>query len=807
MDISSTVTINSVQVKVEHGLNITEIIEEKLDSGGMTLPVSTKKESYEPLSDVSIILQQTIDSILTTKTFKMVVDSDQPRNLGASPYTLHKVNLIEETKKLEKYRIGNLSIQQLRNTAGTITVLDTVFKVLNKLTYYEGVIITLSANAVTILSAGNTRMPQRTYKGLNVREILNDVFLVKNGIPRLKDGVLDIDLMNKKGNLITIPHTFLYNSKRDSSEYLSKFRSTLLNSANNKDLDAGSFWYPSTTTYAVPRAPLGGQGKFTESTAIIQLAEDMPLNDFTKFYVLVPTQTLGVLLLDATDYLVPKTDYDLLPRGSHIESTLVTEKAQANSLWFELNGHEIGGLGETSGLLNNVPATDQIYKTLLHVNGYSWTSEFKSGIIREFKVRLFSSPLKDIEIEIVRSKIKYNTKEATKLINQRSSSVEIETMGDYLYSVANRTGNPEIIQGVIIKDLRNMIEVGDYLATGEIVMNVDTVVYNGFLLQRPYLLDEFNRLHQMTQIANMKREYNIDPNCPTNNVAREFLEFSFTNKTNTGTRLTDLGKKIFLNSLDYETTYDRPINNFFYYNANVNPDVITHIGGNVLGVGYGNSMVFTFGFNSANIAGYQLVSYFNGISTVYKNKAIKYTEDDGSVFDAKIILSDDMPNNTFSEAEYPYVTAPLSINEIINMPQHLLRKNSGEIMKDAVSLHVVSDIDVTDRSNYFIIGDALIKDNNLVKALGSGKNIGIYLTSETYGEFDKYAVKGTLSGIPYILNKTDGKITLGSHPGQSWAIGDDDGNLYLASNVAIIPNTNKEIFLNTLEFRTGLDDL
>ncbi|RLI51987.1 hypothetical protein DRO61_00865, partial [Candidatus Bathyarchaeota archaeon] len=434
MAITHVIKINDNEVKAEHGLLISEILEETLDSGNMKLPLSSKMESYEPLTSVEIVLQQTIDEVTTVVTYDLLVDSDQPRNLGASPYTLHNVNMIELTKKLEKYKVGNISVQQLRNTIGTITVLETVQKVLDKIEYYEDVTITLSANATSVLTTGKTRMPQRSYKGLNAREILNDIFLVKDSIPRLLDGnILDIDEMNKKGNLITIPNTFLYNSRRDSSEYVSKFRSTLLNAANNKDVGAGSFWYPSAQTFATPRAPKIGRGKFTESTAIIQLAEDMPINDYTKFFVLVPTQTLGDLLLDATDYLVQKTDYDLLPIGSLIESVLVTQIAQANTFWYELNGDEIGGLGETSGLLNNVPATDQLYKTLLAVHGHSFASEFKSGVIRQFKCRLFSSPLKDIEIETVRSKIKYNTKEATKIINQRSSSVEIETMGDYLY--------------------------------------------------------------------------------------------------------------------------------------------------------------------------------------------------------------------------------------------------------------------------------------------------------------------------------------------------------------------------------------
>ena len=194
-------------VKVD-SLSYTLKLDESLDSGVLTIPRSARRDKFNRFSRVEISINDgdtTKDTTWLIYTTKVEIDSK-----GSEKTYNHTIGLIEPTKWLEKFVVGTLTFTQpISGTQKTLY--DYVERVRQLVPFVsrDKVSSTRLFKLDTNFANGikETIAPQIYLDKKNLRETLIELFKVVNAIPRLyydNGWVLTGDYINQKQMPITI---------------------------------------------------------------------------------------------------------------------------------------------------------------------------------------------------------------------------------------------------------------------------------------------------------------------------------------------------------------------------------------------------------------------------------------------------------------------------------------------------------------------------------------------------------------------------------------------------------------------------
>lgn len=228
--------------------------------------------------------------------------------------------------------------------------------------------------------------------------------------------------------------------------------------------------------------------------------------------------------------------------------------------------------------------------------------------------------------------------------------------------------------------------------------------------------------------------------------------------------------------------------------------------------GIKDGLSFSFGFDSNLIAGDGLKTVITGNSQTYYNEAVRYTDLDGRFTKFWFALGQQGLSDLSAEglALYPLLKismlpetnitcGPVMFNNVLN--DYLVwNKDSRQNAKLSYQISILPE-----EHNLYVFGQSFFSNNYLVKNRGDGtpKVLYIYDDEENY-EFLKYGIfddlkikKGYNEDKKVRQLATGNRITLDYYEarlrirfsqeimdlkGTHWAIGDQEGNLYVASN-------------------------
>lgn len=402
-------------------------------------------------------------------------------------------------------------------------------------------------------------------------------------------------------------------------------------------------------------------------------------------------------------------------------------------------------------------------------------------------------------------------KNSESLVDQYSGAIDLNKMGSNMIGLSLKLGEPTMNVSYQINKWADRIKQGEiYKYNNEIwIANVCaiTILPNGMLQEKVSFVKNFNELSLRTKLYREKRLSNVSKEL-TAKSEDNIIDYVYFDTSETDLTYSELGVTPNQIALKYETvikgligTFDRmsssPIEVPKIDFAMFKSDAMTnYVYVPVIKYGAGNSLCFEFGMNHSISAGNKTTektgTWFAPSTTKFFTEAIKYTDDNG-FFDKADIYFTSTENNP-PDQNYPeslthgtYYGA-LKQYEVYKQPNEIFALNY-EVAFMPVSL--TKDFVYPS----FLNNNALIDPLNIFIQ----KQFHIYYdAADTPEEERKYSqldrkvlngsVKRTLSydsyeiGTGANLGRVTITFTTDAPDCESWAIADEDGNLYFASN-------------------------
>lgn len=788
------IKINDVVVLAEQGFSYNTITSLKYDSGFVNLPLSSRKKPYEPDDIVEILSDDTLIR-------RLVVMSDKSTSEGSSGFFRHELTIVEETIILERIFPEN---RVIRNQSGqpVITGLDAWDTIVKFITDYN---ITLDTGLDTALDA--ISIPDVTLNGNTFKEFVNELFNEIDGVPRIvsKSGnniVLGIDYYTQRNDQINTD-TLSSESLRSFEDYFSGYKGLVSNASVGESIITGGFWYPSPVGSVKVRA---ADIIFDDETAILKLPPDkLTIKMVQQLLIDVPTLTLGFLDIDITPYTIEKTIWDTLILGSTNVITLATQEAQANTLYWQINGTTIENMSEDYGILTGVGGGDisinNVVRRWMVDNGID-LSEFMGQDTEDYNYRTFYDAIFDTELYIDASNVKDITRKSLGYYNQKSSFSDLLNLSTSMFNAINRVGHVAE-QGVeIITSFEDAFKLGDYelssgLTQDKVIYGIEFTFYNRQIFQKYLLMDSHTRGNQRIEIDNAILKSAFDKPVFRKHLTEVYIEFSFTQRTETQFVLRRLGKNIITNNFAYDEDFNKPAYIGHFHNNDDTP-FINSIYTPAFAYAKGNAIHIDSGF----VDTINSMERLDSSSGALGNSNVPYANDDGTLESFTYSVSSDAVNTEDSN-DFPIISNP-SNSEILGYSKNI-DKSSGEVLGLITRIPFISEID-SNRENKFIIGETFLTNNSLVKDAGIGDNLFIYTSTEKYDIFDNKKAKGEIDTMSYTFDRANGTINVTADINFYWAIADANKNLYLACNVFPV-TPDDTIFINYLDHDIRLNNL
>jgi hypothetical protein len=369
----------------------------------------------------------------------------------------------------------------------------------------------------------------------------------------------------------------------------------------------------------------------------------------------------------------------------------------------------------------------------------------------DIQVRLRYRPKRDIDF-ITERYSKGNMNKATVISNQRDSFIDIGRYIENNYVLSNRIGN--VINGVrqSFDTWGERWKLGDYV--GEwIVINVKWRPDDNYVICDADLAKGF---------ANTQREYALSrqPSAyvftgkalQSNFIFRQYLELFKNDAIGDDTLLTNKAKRTILNIFDFDNAYNEALTNANILNNNTGE----YIDAPLVNIGRGNTMVWHFSFNSAQIAGNAMLKTNQsgrGTYAWYRDPVL-YTDSDFKV--------DKLRFNLVSQVDYKEDTSTRKYYPIVNHGNDdYWEREDFPVDKDPnASLAFTNELIVYSEDRDIIIGNAFTKYNNLIREFDTTPSLTLYSSDRPYTILDKFVrdsdilVSGgqiTLETTPYKL--------------------------------------------------------
>ncbi len=472
----------------------------------------------------------------------------------------------------------------------------------------------------------------------------------------------------------------------------------------------------------------------------------------------------------------------------------------------------------------------------------------------DFMVRVEYIAFDDNVHDAERDDIDTIYKDTTKKINQGDKLINYERASVNNYGVAQRYGVPTINFSKITKDITTLPKLADFTPQNQVVVEKETLCYRDYYLGKFEVSKDFNRLSKFVGIDREFRPYeNPRPerSYKRNDMFTDYLEFeavdSVPETIENDTYITPLFLESFLNTLKRTTDKDDGhittalaiTDGFLTQHAHEKETDKDEVGliVPVVAIGGKNTLSFKFGWDSNQLAGDKLTVNPEGILTEGEmapgtfREAVRYT-DGRAEFEwlyFRFINELEQTTESIPWAQqgkiYPRLFEqtkkyPLYSYDRSTVDAYTYGKTGDETDKDPIMVYkdASSKYELTyqvslvpkntQARNDVVLGRKFCVDNFLVKpATNDNLTIYFYKNGETHHAFDDEFVFDSFDGsevasldfievngdIVGIEMNTDEEGYTG------WAIGDDNQELYLASN------TNKtKILFSPKHHRTGV---
>jgi len=525
---------------------------------------------------------------------------------------------------------------------------------------------------------------------------------------------------------------------------------------------------------------------------VIQIVFDNNNQNFNNFI------EFELLYIDVTSLILVKEQWDRLPLDVSSLSNRPLQNLKANTLFFRIGGTTLSN-GQLSGIFDNINSLTAFFQRAMVIGGFN----ILSVEIQEINFKIEYVPYFGTRVRLNKDDVTdhpYNTQMSA---NQGERIVSAERLLRNIYGMAQRLGQDEIEFKRFYTDLDEMFELGQITEDGFVIASKQITYYLNYYMVTYLLSKNFNRFANRIALDQENRPFDISLGSKTTNrnlLYNEYVELDTERKENTS-MVRNFGVGVFMNTLRPIVVpgSNRPVTYGLIKSIDM-PDVPSNKGVLVAPIAFseGNSLNFYWSIEDILKAGDQLSfeSYTEDteeqpLVPVFVNRLIRYTDAEGGLDNFELSFGHTFPDH--DPDEFPLVTLPSDASALIGGhsvngvfgDNFIVKKDKAESLSMNYVLSIVPNFKYVNR---IVVGRNLTFSNNLIIA-NKNANLLLYTSeTETYNSLENLFVKGnsTAHTFDVSLDQGAGKVVANIPNIQnfaSWAIGDDEGNLYLGVNV------------------------
>ena len=699
--IRATLLHNNQSYDVADGAVFTENYNETLDSGTIIIQQLTNKMNIEPYDKIRIF---STDNRLIERV--MCVDSYVCRQTSLNPPIYgYNITLMSETKILETLLCPSLSIT--KNWASPRTVYYYIKQYCelfgkNKFTF----------NSVSLISRFNhTECPEMQWNHPTLREVLNDLMMVVDCIPILKNGELSfVDISNIGSEISSDKRSGInyITTSRSSDDYVSDIRMNLVNVANNTEENC---------THIVEKIGFRNDSSYLLTTENMQLQSNFPIWKVKKLvfdYPLVVNITASKdshgseahfsttleYSRDITEFVLEHDEWltkDVYYGGfSSISDISLDANYRNRCLYYTRGAKNIENFNDKVEstflwidnskfvweMMQNDPANKEIIEALarewLSKNhpGFAFNScSYSPGSFKHAQFQLEYDAIDECVFEATKDTFPRNRR--TIIDNQTNSYVDARKQGFLEYLKANRLGNEiALINGVYKEWGRNTETFIPKLAEkidDMIIFRKEITFFKSYIGVNYQATKNYVLQNYFTGVKSKIRSWRVVSGKEAF-VRGDFVKFFVNNNIDTYSDENMLipsysSVQDYLDNFKYCAiqTVDsngvvRPENTEYNEELFDTNGIMCEFTRHIVG----NSVVFTVRMNDNRYAG-NYVSNYNGENERVEQKGISYTDSNGEFVDAILYFYNDYTPNVFTGGYNPAYLPSMALKPLISI--------------------------------------------------------------------------------------------------------------------------------------------
>lgn len=574
---------------IDEGMILKENYNETLDSA--TLKTDRLYSSDEPLT--SKIDIEPFDRVILYNengSFKtMLVDNVREIQVSANPKIYaYEITLFSLIKELEGILLPNLAITRLYGTE-TRSIGYYLAKYLEdygpKIRVGGSWVKKYNIDATVQTYFNSIDCPEMQWNQPTLREVLNDLMMVKDRIPYIDGGlntIKCIDLTEKKSDISSDSYINRIEQSRDSTDYVSELKMNLVNAVQGTNSNIKN------TVSKKELITFTTENDYVMNTDNIVLKTKFPIYKIKHLWMIIEGMpTDGTLIY--TDYGGAFIKVDLCNvKGGHDTSYLnmvfEEEEWKTKSLLYRIgdlpyiiadgNGHpEFTPFSELERYQNttlhfvrgsNVINGFNNLSTVAKFLGIDWEKQnlelYCNAIMGDFTTvgdfdfpeissaygistinmdsdagEWYKHTIFQIEYEttmdavFTASKDDYPSHKRTVIDNQTNSYTNPEMQGDLEYQKANRLGNPILFVNAIYPNSQTMLKIGDYYEDS-VIYQVEYQFYNNYVNVNAYGTKDYILKNYFTGVKARIRSWRITDGhdaLTRHNLEKVYCEFSY----------------------------------------------------------------------------------------------------------------------------------------------------------------------------------------------------------------------------------------------------------------------------------------
>ena len=831
--------INIPQKQIAQGLSMLDALDETLDTATVIIVPANRQEVFPMWENVWLTIGETKRSYMVSEDSVDII-SKQPILFK------HTVQLIEPTKYLDVIPCDNLTFTKPSNQLSYPDDLGgknaSLWHVLRRIrmcakTRLEGSTepFPFEIDPAVEDELKGIEAPQFFLNVGNVHDAVNQVFKYINAVARCwiaDDGtlMLTFDRFNKRNKLIpnaqldiTRGYILNYGASQSIQDYASEVQTYVSNlTTDSENADQAVIVYPAEDNWASVRSD-GIGGWITDND--ICLITPSPIYKVLKLEIrlkvivdrLTADDFPGYVEGDVTNLVFEKNVFDTLPRKTEWTPNATWEIINIGkdcSLVYDYLGNKIYGL---------TTQWQEIFDfnsyTLESIANYLFFKKYPNGA---FEVRIDTKQIVNMQYRITyvsttdgRFSVEKNESFNNAMINvnQATNLTDNIALGQNMQGLVQRLGQDERLYTARFNGYQYLWNLGDYTEDGYIVTKRGISIHNDAVIGNMTLNKNFNRRSQFLDLDSEIRQFVIpakENSLTRHSLIKQYVYFSAKEESGENNRLVraDTGMMASLCNLDNSSGL-RFNPNVSWYKIN---GLNYYLCGSVDSKSFGNSIVFTFGFNDNRSAGNRV--YEEDEKQI--EQAVLYTSD-GAFDKLEFSLAnafdknEDFDTSAAQAKQFPICGDEYTLDSIAigtrGVQNLLIYKDPAEIWRCTVQFHFLPD--PTDE-NEWIIGEGYAKNHFWIRSWRQ-RTLSLYYlpVGEIYQRYETQKTRGTYSGdMPasgsgYDYNRYQIENLTGNlQPDQSWCIGDKNtGEMYLACN----PSKNNQTpltFINLAFFTT-----